>query len=101
MYTLYPDSAFTIAEPRDTYIYELAPIGSGVASISSDNILRVHDPLALDRPLSSFELGGEVTALKALDAEGGVVCTAGRDGKVGIWDLRAGSKVGEIVVGKF
>jgi len=102
MYSLYSSSSFAVTSPANTYIYELATVANGVASVSSDNILRLHDPLALQKPLASVpKIHNEVTVLKTLDAESSIVCTAGRDGKVKIWDLRNEGLVGEVRCGKF
>jgi len=102
MYSLYSSSSFAVTSPADTYIYELSTVANGIASVSSDNILRLHDPLALQKPLACVpKIHDEVTVLKTLDAENSVVCTAGRDGKVKIWDLRNGGLVGEVRCGKF
>lgn len=48
-------------------------------------------------------VGKGITCARSINAEGGeVVVTAGGDGKVGIWDLRAGAgKAGELGSGEF
>lgn len=42
-----------------------------------------------------------ITCLKALDAGNDVVCTAGRDGVVVVWDMRTGGRVSNVSVGEF
>jgi hypothetical protein len=103
MYTLNEISAFTSPEP-DTYIYNIVPISSGLAAISSDNSLRLLDPLNLNgRPINSVRLINQnVTCLKAFGRSGELemVCTAGRDGRVVLLDPRTGAKVGEVRSGE-
>ena len=101
MYTLNAVGSYHISEPADTYIYDIVPVAAGLAAISSDDSLRLLDPLALSRaPLNSIRrVNTDVTCLKAFNTttEGDalIVCTAGRDGRVCLLDPRSGSKVGE------
>lgn len=102
MYTLDVKGAFRIEHPPDTYIYHIEPVADGIAAISSDNCLRLIDPLFLHGPALNViqNIHAEVTCLKSLDAQSSIVCTAGRDGKVNIFDLRAKTKVAEMKTGK-
>jgi hypothetical protein len=106
MYVLNAVGSFHISEPKDTYVYDIVPIAAGLAAISSDDSLRLLDPLALSgAPLNSIRrVNTDVTCLKAISTstEGGalIVCTAGRDGMVCLLDPRTGSKIGEVRTGK-
>jgi WD40 repeat protein len=98
MYTLDASGSFRVDQPRETYIYHIEPIGDEIASISSDDCLRLISPASLNGPALKVisKVHEEVTCLKALDVENAVVCTAGRDGRVNIWDLRGDVKVAEL-----
>lgn len=106
MYTLNAADSLHISEPAGTYIYDIVPVAAGVAAISSDDSFRLLDPLALNgTPLNSIRrVNTDITCLKAVNTstEGDtlVVCTAGRDGRVCLLDLRTGSKVGEVRTGE-
>jgi WD40 repeat protein len=101
MYTLDGSEAFRINRPEGTYIYHLEPVAEGVAVISSDDCLRLIDPTSLNGPALKAirNVHTEVTCLKALDGQNAVVCTAGRDGRVNIWDLRGSTRVAELKTG--
>jgi hypothetical protein len=102
MYTLDAIDSFEISSPANTYIYDIVPIAAGLATISSDDSLRLLDPTALSGPpLNSIpKVNTDVTCLKAINSstEGDalIVCTAGRDGKVCLVDPRSGEKIGEV-----
>lgn len=102
MYTLNVIGAFKIDHPPETYIYHIEPIGDKIAVISSDNCLRLINPVFMDGPVLNTipKLHAEVTCLKALDAQNSIVCTAGNDGIVNILDLRGDTKVAELKFGK-
>lgn len=102
MYTLEATGAFKIEHPAETYIYHIEPVADGVAAISSDNCLRLIDPLFLQGPALNVlqNVHTEVTCLKALDGQNSIVCTAGRDGKVNVFDFRAKTKAAEIKTGR-
>lgn len=102
MYTLDVKGTFRIEHPPDTYIYHIEPVANGIAAISSDDCLRLIDPLVLHEPALNVvqNIHTEVTCLKPLDAQNSIVCTAGRDGKVNIFDLRAETKVAEVTTGR-
>lgn len=106
MYTLDAVDSFHISEPADTYIYDIVPVAAGLAAISSDDSLRLLDPLALNGPpINSIRrINTDVTCLKAIESStgegGGVVCTAGRDGTVCLVDPRTGAKVAETRTGE-
>lgn len=102
MYTLDALDHFQVTKPENTYIYDIVPTAAGLATISSDDVLRVLDIQNInEKPLKEIKnVNKDVTCLKAVDATGEagavVVAAAGRDGRVGMWDLRTGEKVAEV-----
>lgn len=75
----------TLGSPSDTYFYALARSGNTLATIGSDDCLRLFD-------------GALKPMYKAASAHSGITClstiangfaTAGRDGSVRCWDQRA------------
>ncbi|TVY29926.1 putative WD repeat-containing protein [Lachnellula hyalina] len=99
MYTLESVDSFHISSPENTYIYDIVPVAGGVATISSDDSLRLLDPLSLNGPPinSVKKVNTDVTCLKALGGEdAAVVCTAGRDGSVKVLDPRTGGVVATV-----
>lgn len=106
MYPLDTVSVFQVTEPTNTYIYDIVPTTAGLATISSDDTLRLLDPLSLDGPaLTSVpSVHTDVTCLKVLnsgaDGNSAIICTAGRDGKACLIDSRSSSKVAEVTMGE-
>lgn len=98
MYTLDAVDSFHIPNPVNTYIYDIIPIADGLATISSDDCLRLLNPLALNgQPINSVRrVNTDVTCLKALDRSGAVIVTAGRDGRICLVDMRTAARVGEV-----
>ncbi|TVY84732.1 putative WD repeat-containing protein [Lachnellula suecica] len=99
MYTLEAVDAFHISSPTDTYIYDIIPVAGGLATISSDDSLRLLDPLSLNgTPINLVKsVNKDVTCLKALRGDDAVaVVTAGRDGSVRVLDPRTGSTVAQV-----
>lgn len=105
MYSLTAIDAFEITSPENTYVYDIVPCAAGLAAISSDDSLRLLDPLALSGPpLNAIPTVNEhVTCLKVAEEEGSttVIVTAGRDGRVCLIDPRTGARVGECRSGEF
>ena len=81
----------------DVWVLDLARTPSGaLASISSDQALSVFDPSAPLRngPLRTFPTShGNLTTLRVFGES--VVCTAGENGAVEVWDLRAAARVSQ------
>ncbi|KAH8649419.1 hypothetical protein BGZ60DRAFT_389799 [Tricladium varicosporioides] len=102
MYTLDAVDSFHIPNPVNTYIYDIIPIADGLATISSDDCLRLLNPLALNgQPINSVRrVNTDVTCLKALDRSGAVIVTAGRDGRICLVDMRTAARVGEVSSGE-
>lgn len=70
-------------------------MAGGLAAISSDQNLTLFDPMRLSQgPLKTIRTPhGNVTCARAFDDSSSIVCTAGENGTVSLWDLRLdGSK---------
>ncbi|KAH7221631.1 WD40-repeat-containing domain protein [Fusarium oxysporum] len=80
---------------RDVYVLDIHRTSVGLASISSDQFLSVVDPARLSagpqRRLPTQH--GNLTTLRVFDSNASIVCTAGENGTVGVWDLRQGANV--------
>ncbi|KAF3395207.1 putative WD repeat-containing protein [Talaromyces pinophilus] len=105
MHTLQATASSSLSLPPGTYIYAIAatsPSSSGTqpqhqfAAISSDDSLRLFDGHSLQPTavVTAKSHGGGVTALREYPgcngAGGFLLATAGRDGAVRLWDVRAG-----------
>lgn len=107
MHTLKAVASSTLSLPADNYIYSIVPSAPGTfAAISSDDSLRMFDAADLDRGsvVSTASHSGGVTALRSFAmGESHLLATGGRDGKVKVWDVRAGngSPVVEMETGEF
>jgi SEL1 protein len=91
MYTLDNFAVHAVTSPENTYIYDILPTALGLVSISSDDKLRLLDPLNLGSPAVVKKINQDVTSLRVLSDEG-VVVTGGRDGRVEVLDLRSSGK---------
>ncbi|KAG5663405.1 hypothetical protein KAF25_001341 [Fusarium avenaceum] len=80
---------------RDVYVLEIHRTSVGLASISSDQFLSVLDPARLSAgPVRRLPTDhGNLTTLRVFDSNAALVCTAGENGTVGVWDLRQGANV--------
>lgn len=79
---------------RDVWVLDLVRTSTGgLVSISSDQKLCLFDPASLAAgPVASFQTNhGNISTLKVFGDN--VVCTAGENGTVEVWDLKAGKKV--------
>ncbi|CAM1504660.1 Fc.00g022510.m01.CDS01 [Cosmosporella sp. VM-42] len=81
----------------DTYVLDIYRTSAGLAAISSNQHLTLLDPSRLAQgPLRNLGTEhGNLTTLKVFDANVAVVCTAGENGVVAVWDLRAGGRVAQ------
>ncbi|KAG5912566.1 hypothetical protein E4U42_002182, partial [Claviceps africana] len=96
MYTLANVAQHAFSAPeQDLYVLDVHRTDAGLVTISSDQHLSLLSPARVaDGPLSRWHTGhGNVTALRVFDGHAAVVCTAGEDGTVGVWDLRKGGRV--------
>lgn len=90
MYTLSKADAFRNPGPDPAYVLEIAPVDAGLAAISSDQHLSIFNPLRLGQgPVRTITTShGNVTCASVFDASSSLLCTAGEDGTVSLWDLR-------------
>ncbi|ROV93280.1 hypothetical protein VSDG_06859 [Cytospora chrysosperma] len=90
MYNLNKADAFQNPGSDPAYVLEIIPVAGGLAAISSDQKLSLFDPLRLSQgPQKTIRTAhGNITCARAFDASGSVVCTAGENGTVSLWDLR-------------
>ncbi|KAK0729013.1 WD40-repeat-containing domain protein [Apiosordaria backusii] len=74
----------------DTYVLEILPVATGLAAIASDQTLSLFDPTRLNSgPLKQVRTNHKnLTCAKVYDPAESIVCTAGENGTVSIWDLR-------------
>ncbi|MCJ1321987.1 hypothetical protein MMC15_007332 [Xylographa vitiligo] len=96
--TVRPFATSSLSLPINSYIYCIKAAGGTLAAISSDDSLRVFDPVTLqvqaDRVFENAHTG--LVCLEKVDVEAGSVFTAGRDGYVRCWDLRSGKRTVEL-----
>jgi WD40 repeat protein len=110
MHILQPAAASSLSLPASSYIYALSAASSSseegrLAAISSDDSLRIFDSRSLKLlSVASAKTHEGVTSLKEYrgDASGhghGLLATAGRDGAIRLWDVRAaGQGLGKAAV---
>lgn len=90
MYPLTCVDGYKIPTREVVYVIDIAPLARGPATISSDQKLSLFDPTRLSSgPLLNLVTEhGNLTCARAYDAGNSIVCTAGDDGSVSMWDLR-------------
>lgn len=84
MYTL--TNTATHAFPA-VYALSLLKTPAGLAALTSDQRLTILDPATLT-PRSHINLAHGESTSSLVAYAGDVVCTAGEDGQVGVWDVR-------------
>ncbi len=79
--------------PKDSYVYQILPVEGHIAAISSDDSLRLLDPVTLRAaPHADFgNVHAGVTSIQAAKHTSHLLVTAGRDSKISGWDLRSRS----------
>lgn len=95
MYNLSKADAFQNPGADPAYVLEIIPVAGGLAAISSDQKLALFNPATLSHgPLKTIKTAhGNITCARAFDESNSIVCTAGENGTVSLWDLRLdGSK---------
>jgi WD40 repeat protein len=97
MYTLTNVDQHHFSGPEDVYVLEAHRTAGGLATVASDQTLSLFNPARLGAgPVSSLKTShGNVTTLRVFDASSSLVCTAGENGSVGVWDLRQGARVAQ------
>lgn len=90
MYNLTKKDAFRNPGQDPAYVLEIVPVNAGLAAISSDQNLTLFDPLRLGHgPIKTIQTShGNITCARVFDASNSILCTAGEDGTVSLWDLR-------------
>lgn len=97
MYTLTNIDQHHFSGREDVYVLEAHRTAAGLATVASDQSLSLFNPARLGAgPVSSLKTShGNVTTLRVFDAGSSLVCTAGENGSVGVWDLRQGARVAQ------
>lgn len=90
MYDLRKADAYRNPGSDPAYVLEIIPIAGALAAISSDQKLTLFNPLRLSQgPQKTLRTAhGNITCTRAFDAPNSIVCTAGENGTVSLWDLR-------------
>ncbi|KAI0531769.1 WD40-repeat-containing domain protein [Xylaria digitata] len=90
MYPLARIDEYRIPTREEVYVLDIIPLTSGPATISSDQKLSLFNPLSLKTgpALNLVTNHGNITCARTFDADNSVVCTAGENGTVSMWDLR-------------
>ncbi|KAK4144361.1 WD40-repeat-containing domain protein [Dichotomopilus funicola] len=75
---------------QEIYVTDILPVTAGFATAASDQSISLFDPPRLDQgPVKRIRTDhGNLTASKIYSAADSVVCTAGENGTVSLWDLR-------------
>lgn len=102
MHTLQTTAASSLALPPENYIYAITPCARSFAAISSDDSLRTFDAASINHgSVVAHKAHDGVTALRTYAAgDSQLLATGGRDGKVKLWDVRAGHAVVEVETGE-
>ena len=95
-------SSSSLSLPADSYIYHVIPItgSDNLATISSNDALRLIDSSLQVLPNAFDNIHHGVTCLENFEASTGCLVTAGRDAICRLWDPRAGSKSLQICKGE-
>ncbi|GAW21109.1 hypothetical protein ANO14919_106260 [Xylariales sp. No.14919] len=90
MYPLTRIDEYRIPTREEVYVLDIIPFTSGPATISSDQKLSLFNPLSLKTgpTVNLVTNHGNITCARAFDAANSVVCTAGQNGTISMWDLR-------------
>ncbi|KAI4865313.1 WD40 repeat-like protein [Hypoxylon rubiginosum] len=98
MYPLTCVDGYRIPLREEVYVLDIIPLTSGPATISSDQKLSVFSPtnLSTGPQVSLVTRHGNITCAKAYDGVNAIVCTAGEDGSLSMWDLRLDPQQAEV-----
>ncbi|KAI1137251.1 WD40 repeat-like protein [Hypoxylon sp. FL0543] len=99
MYALTCVDEYKIPVREVVYVLDIIPLAQGPATISSDQKLSLFDPTSLSAgpPVNLVTRHRNVICARAYDAENSIVCTAGDDGTISMWDLRNPPSQAEVV----
>ncbi|KAK1970631.1 WD repeat domain-containing protein [Colletotrichum sublineola] len=94
MYNLSCVDGHQFSNQQDVYVLDVQRLNAGLATISSDQKLGLFNPARLGQgPVKSYLTShGNLTSLKTFDWQTSIVCTAGENGEVSVWDMRESSK---------
>lgn len=89
MYQLVGADGYKYPGP-ETYVLDLLPVAAGLAATASDQTLALFDPLRLSQgPIKKITTDhGNLTTAKVYNAADSIICTAGENGTLSVWDLR-------------
>ncbi|KAI1392912.1 WD40 repeat-like protein [Hypoxylon trugodes] len=98
MYSLTCIDGYKIPVREEVYVLDILPLTSGPATISSDQKLSLFNPanLSAGPPVNLLTRHGNITCAKVFHAGNAIVCTAGEDGSVSMWDLRQDARQAEV-----
>ncbi|KAI0021156.1 WD40-repeat-containing domain protein [Xylariomycetidae sp. FL0641] len=98
MYPLTCVDGYKIPLREEVFMLDIIPLAAGPATISSDQKLSAFNPASLKTGpvLDLVTHHGNITCARAFDTGNSVVCTAGEDGSVSIWDLRKDPRQAEV-----
>lgn len=90
MYHLTCIDEYKIPTREEVYVLDIVPLTSGPATISSDQKLSLFNPLSLKTgpTVNLVTHHGNITCARGYDTVNSVVCTAGENGTISLWDLR-------------
>ncbi|KAI1802879.1 WD40 repeat-like protein [Daldinia bambusicola] len=98
MYPLTCVDGYRIPVREEVYVLDIIPLTAGPATISSDQKLSLFNPTSLKGgpQLNVLTRHGNIACAKAYDVGNAIVCTAGEDGSVSMWDLRNDPRQAEV-----
>ncbi|KAI5921115.1 WD40-repeat-containing domain protein [Camillea tinctor] len=98
MFPLTCIDGYKVPVREEVYVLDIIPLTSGPATISSNQKLSAFNPTNLrGGPIIDLVTHhGNITCARGFDLANSVVCTAGEDGSVSMWDLRQDAPNAEV-----
>jgi WD repeat-containing protein 89 len=99
MYPLTCIDQYRAPTREEVYVLDILPFASGPATISSDQKLSLFNPLSLKTgpTVDIVTNHGNITCARVFDPTNSVLCTAGENGTISMWDLRQDVRQAEVV----
>lgn len=74
----------------DIYVLDILPVMAGFAATASDQTLSLVDPVRLSQgPIKKIRTNhGNLITAKVYSEASSVICTAGENGTISVWDMR-------------